>query len=416
MRVGPLRFLALFGTAAFALGASRIPDLATGMKTDMAAASEDPTDLSAAASSDEALPHRIVLQPWHQHQALPLVIRLREPARLPERRPPPRVRLVAAVPTRAALAITQPQLPWNDVAVFTDSAGPDATRLAAAPQDSWVFTPPPASEQPGFSSQQFATAAYGQLKSGNRRAAARAFEKALGETPDDTNAPAWRSQLALMRRRWSGEVYLLGREQGPNGLGVAPLLGGGQAGSTLSFTPDPLARQPFSVTLRTAIPLRGDGLGTGFEGHGAQVALGARWQALPWMALSAERLVAVGSQGRDAWTLRAAGGGSHKVGRLLVDGYAEAGVVGASRRDVYASVQARAVVPIPIASGWTLQPGVGLWSSVQRAGGQTLDRVDVGPTVSLQLPHATLSLDYRYRVTGNVRPDSGVALTLSARF
>ena len=414
MRVGPLRFLALFGTAAFALGASRIPDLATGMKTDIAAASEDPAS-SPTTDPDEPLPQRMVLRRWEPHQDPPLVIRLRKMSA--RRLASPGIRLVAAVPDRSPTKRDQPTLPWNDLAVFTEQPAPDAPVIAEARQDSWTFTPPPpAPEQQEFSSQQFAVAAYGQLKAGNRRAAAKAFADALRETPDDTNAPAWQSQLALIRRRWSGEVYLLGRERGPNGLGVAPLLGGGQAGSTLSFTPDPLARQPFSVVLRTAIPLRGDGLGTGFEGHGAEVALGVRWQALPWMALSAERLVAVGNQGRDAWTLRAAGGGSHEFGRLLVDGYAEAGVVGAHRRDVYASAQARAVVQVPITTGWTLQPGVGLWSSVQRASGETLDRVDVGPTVSLQLPHATLSLDYRYRVTGNVRPDSGIALTLSARF
>ncbi len=259
-----------------------------------------------------------------------------------------------------------------------------------------------------------ATAAYAALPH-DRRAAARGFTAALAAAPDATGAPRWHRALDALERRWSGEAYVLFRDGGSPGFGVAPLLGGGQSGAALAWTLDPLARHPLSVVARATVAHRSAGFGIdGFDGGSVQAAVGLRWQVAPGASLTAERMVAVGDGARDAWTLRAAGGRAQKLGPVLADAYAEAGIVGARRRDLFASVQARAVTPF-LTGPVRIEPGVSLWSSIQRAG-TTVGRFDVGPTVTARAGPVAASLDYRVRVAGHAAPDTGPALTLSARF
>ena len=264
----------------------------------------------------------------------------------------------------------------------------------------------------GSTAFDLATTAYGDLARHDRRAAAQGFAAALAATPDAHNTTAWRGELAALRKQWAGEAYVLVRGAGPTSLGVAPLLGGGQSGATIAFTPDPLARRPLAVVARAVVAHEGAGFGiAGIDRRSAQAALGVRWQPTRGVSLTAERLIAAGSEARDAWVLRAAGGASQRIGPVLLDSYAEAGVVGARRLDTFASAQTRAALPLPAG----FDAGAGAWASVQHAA-TTVHRVDLGPTVGWHHGPFTARADWRFRVTGNAAPGSGPALTLSARF
>lgn len=272
--------------------------------------------------------------------------------------------------------------------------------------------PAPQPTPPSPTAFDLATAAYADLARRERRAAARGFAAAVAADPTAPYAAAWRAELGRLRRRWSGNAYVLVRGAGPVGLGVAPLLGGGQSGATLAYTLDPLTRRPLAVVGRAVIAHEGADFGiAGLDRGSLQTALGVRWQVMPGVSLTAERLIAAGSTARDAWVLRAAIGMARKLGPVALDAYAEAGIVGARRRDSFASTQARAALPLPAG----LDAGAGTWASVQDAG-TAVHRIDAGPTIGWRLGPLTARADWRFRVAGDAAPGSGPALTLSAAF
>jgi hypothetical protein len=161
-----------------------------------------------------------------------------------------------------------------------------------------------------------------------------------------------------------------------------------------------------AVTARLSSPLR--------TVRGAEAAVGAEWQpaaALP-LRLLAERRQALGSDGRNAFALTLHGGVSELPlpAGLRMDAYAQAGVVGARSRDLFAEGTLRASRSLP--AGFSL--GVAAWGAAQ----PNVSRLDVGPT--LQLPvralRTTLLADWRVRVAGNAGPGSGPAFTLLTDF
>jgi hypothetical protein len=147
---------------------------------------------------------------------------------------------------------------------------------------------------------------------------------------------------------------------------------------------------------------------------GSEGALGLDWQParrLP-LHLLAERRQALGRDGRSAFGLTLYGGvDDAALGRLRIDAYAQAGIVGARRRDGFADGGLRLSLP-----AGRLKLGAGLWTAVQPG----VARVDVGPQLSLRVGVAgrpvTLAADWRLRVAGNARPGSGPAVTLATGF
>ena len=243
-----------------------------------------------------------------------------------------------------------------------------------------------------------------------------AFDAALAADPGADNAPTWARERRRLGKHWSADAYVFLRDDGNLSIAPYPLLGGGQSGASLAWTPVPLARRPLHAVVRITTANTGGLQVNGFDTGTAQAAAGVRWQALPEFSLSAERLFAVGRGGRDAWTLRAAGGAAKRIGPILADAYAEGGVIGARHRDMFAGVQARVVVPLALA-GLRLEPGGGIWSGIQRAK-STVERVDVGPTLGIvtDRSHLRATVDYRFQLTGNAAPGSGPAVTLSTAF
>lgn len=211
--------------------------------------------------------------------------------------------------------------------------------------------------------------------------------------------------------RWSGSAWVYAREGG-GGRSLAALgqLGGSQAGGRLRWRINPGDQLRAALYGRLSGPLG--------DSSGAEAAFGAEWHPLPgrpfWIA--AERRIALGKQGRDAWSAYAAGG-IWKPGLpygLTLDGYAQAGVVGAKRRDLFADGALRLSRPVFGEHGPRL--GAGMWGAAQPG----VARLDIGPHARIPFEVAkqpiSLSADYRIRVAGDAEPGSGVAITLASDF
>lgn len=288
------------------------------------------------------------------------------------------------------------------------AAPPGVAPIASLPPAAPAM-PPPGPRNPGF---DLATRAYAELAAGNRRRAAGLFQEAIEAGPDPRRSE-WQAQRRSLTRRWSAEAYVLARDAGPVNPAAGPLLGGGQAGANLAYTPDPLMRRPLALVARLNAANSDD--------RSAQAALGLRWQPARGVTLSAERLIAIGENARNDWTLRAAAGAALRRGRAEWSGYGEAGVLG--NGDVYAGAQTRATVDIARAGPVAIAAGPAAWASVQTGdapGAATIHRADIGPTVVARAPLGRLTVevaaDWRFRVAGNAAPDSGPALKLSTRF
>ncbi|KAB7644841.1 hypothetical protein [Polymorphobacter fuscus] len=265
---------------------------------------------------------------------------------------------------------------------------------------------------PGF---DLATRAYARLAAGDRRGADALFGAAIAAADAGGGAPQaadWTRARQQLRRRWSGDAFVLFRDAGtPGGAAASPVLGGGQSGGSLAWRIDPLARRPLAVLARVYAAHDDRDL---IDGKTTQAALGVRWQPLPGVSIAAERLIAVGRQTSGDWNFRVAVGGERQLGPVRVDGYGEAGARG--NGDVYAGGEARAAVPVGRVAGVGLSAGPGVWGSIQ-TGFVTVSRVDVGAGVTGRLPAGVaVRADYRWRVAGNAAPISGPAVTVSVGF
>jgi len=121
----------------------------------------------------------------------------------------------------------------------------------------------------------------------------------------------------------------------------------------------------------------------------------------------------IGREGRSDFSLSLYGGGERRLlaGRLRVEAYGQAGVVGIEERDLFADGLARASIVAGRA-----QVGVGIWGGAQPGAA----RLDAGPQASTRLSilgvDVRASAEWRLRVAGDAAPGSGPAVTLSTDF
>ena len=214
--------------------------------------------------------------------------------------------------------------------------------------------------------------------------------------------------LLARSSRWSGSAWAFERQGIGSSLSPGGSLGGSQLGARLGFRINDDPARPLAISGRLYAP-RDD-----FDA--AEAAAGIEWQPLRQLPvrLLAERRQALGSKGRSAFSLLAHGGisGRRLAGPVLVDGYAQAGVVGARSRDLFADWSLR----LGVAVDDRIKIGLGAWGAAQPG----IARLDAGPQASVRLPLAgasvTLAADWRFRVAGDASPGSGPALTLSTDF
>lgn len=206
--------------------------------------------------------------------------------------------------------------------------------------------------------------------------------------------------------RWSGAFWLLARRDGPEGaLAPGGTLGGSQAGARLLYRLSESRAGTLSLSARAYLPLR--------RPRGAEAAAGVDWRPLRLpLHLLAERRQRLGRDGRSAFALTAYGGGSVALPlKTRLDAYAQAGVVGLRRRDLFVDGAARIV-----RRAGPVEIGGGVWGAAQPG----VARVDIGPSLALPLRVRAITLrlgaDWRFRVAGHAAPDSGPTLTLGADF
>jgi hypothetical protein len=209
----------------------------------------------------------------------------------------------------------------------------------------------------------------------------------------------------------AGWVYLReGSGNAPETIGAASQLGGSQAGLRLGygFGDGGRTRAYGRATIAVQRPQQ------------REIAFGLAFAPLAHVPVDVaiEQRVAAGKEGRTALAVMASGGVSEVAlpAGFRLDAYAQAGVVGARRRDGFADgaiVVDRRLGPddtSPLRLGalaaGAVQPGAA--------------RVDVGPRLTLRLPQvgegSRIALDWRQRVAGDARPESGLALTLASDF
>jgi len=220
--------------------------------------------------------------------------------------------------------------------------------------------------------------------------------------------PAFALPNASPASRWTGSAWVFHRDD-TNGGTLAPggALGGSQAGLRLTYRLNNDSRRPLSLSARLYTPLDAP--------RGAEAALGIDWRpiaALP-INLLAERRQAVGRDGRSDFALMLHGGTETRIarGRIRIEAYGQAGIVGIERRDLFADGAITATARIG-----PVDVGGGAWGGAQPG----VSRLDLGPHAGFRLPvgRATIraAAEWRFRVAGDATPGSGPALTISAGF
>lgn len=209
----------------------------------------------------------------------------------------------------------------------------------------------------------------------------------------------------------SGWAYLRGGDaRAPVGSGAGSQLGGGQAALRLmrGFGATGRLRAYGRASIAIDRPRQRE-LALGFA-----FAPAARWP----VDIAVERRIALGAEGRDAFAAMVTGG----VGDIAlpagfrVEAYGQAGVVGARSRDAFADGAVVVDRPLGADDRTPFRLG-GLAAGAVQPGAA---RFDVGPRLTLRLPDVgeggRIALDWRQRIAGDARPESGVALTLAADF
>lgn len=218
--------------------------------------------------------------------------------------------------------------------------------------------------------------------------------------------------LPRVSSRWGLYAWMYLRE-GSASTSVAPngQLGGSQAGLRATWR---LTRDISDITLAASMRLsRPIAMAEGGEG-----AVGLEINAPPHfpVRLMAERRIRLEQGGRNAWSLSAASGVDTQLDdpHWRVETYAQAGIVGARRRDGFVDGAVR--VSRRIGPDETMAAGVGLWGSVQPG----VERIDVGPYLAGVLASGAAPIRWevalRARVLGEARPATGLTFTLSGGF
>lgn len=244
-------------------------------------------------------------------------------------------------------------------------------------------------------------------------------------------SPAVRSQLALLDRRWQIQGYMVSRQNEPDRFRAdrtLPGLGGSQAvvGLTWRLNDDPA--RPLNAGIRAASALASSS-GSGTLAS-TQIVAGAslRPSSDINLVLAAERLIKAGRDSRNAWMLRT--GWSTGTGLPIAPGQtsrwgwtldAQAGVIGASSRDLFGGIDVRAGRSIAITPSMSVVPYLGVSSLAERTDGNAT-LVEAAPGVALRyempggMPPLDARLDWRQRIAGNAAPANGLTFTVATQF
>lgn len=314
-----------------------------------------------------------------------------------------------ALPLHAAGIIARPQLLRPDAMVLAGAALAPRIPVAAAPAAMTGLQPlAPVRGSGNWSARRHGVryaliAPY--LQPGRSAPLAADTELARPGAMLLTSSPPRKGQ-------WNASAWVFLRQgRGPTLAAGTPQLGGSQLG--LRVERRILGSTDLRLHARASTS-------ASRSGRDAEAALGLSLRPVRQLPVTvqAERRIAIGPDGRSAFAVAASGGVSDvDLGQgVHLDAYAQAGIVGARRRDGF--VDGAVVVDRRLTSIKSADVRLG----VLAAGGAQpgASRIDVGPRLSVRLPTigegGRVAVDWRQRIAGTASPRSGVALTLAADF
>jgi hypothetical protein len=152
---------------------------------------------------------------------------------------------------------------------------------------------------------------------------------------------------------------------------------------------------------------------------GKEAAVALDWRPIRRVpvTVSIERRAGLDRDGRDAFAAGVFGGGEVALALgFSLDGYGQAGLVGLKRGDAYVDGAVRMERKLVDAGRFRLAAGAGAWGGAQPGA----SRLDVGPQLVAHVPVGRSGLrigaEWRMRVAGHARPNSGAALSIGADF
>ena len=240
---------------------------------------------------------------------------------------------------------------------------------------------------------------------------------------EDATAPATEAAPRLVSQvipptapmdRWSLSAWSILRPGRASTSSIpSGQLGGSQIGARLVYRLwQPTPASSLNAYGRLSAPVQTS------SGREAAIGVSAKTLKPIPIELGVERRIALSRGGRSAWTLIASGGISDKViaKRIILNGYAQAGLVGLHKRDGFADGEAVISYQLPVKSKSAVELGIGIWGAVQ----PRISRIDAGPSVTVRPVIAgtryRISAQWREAISGNARPGSGPALVIGADF
>ncbi len=209
--------------------------------------------------------------------------------------------------------------------------------------------------------------------------------------------------------RPSVAIWLVWRGASGAALASGGQLGGSQIGAR-ALVPVGQVRATSRIALsgRISSPL------SQMNGKEAALGLFVRQEGQIPLELGIERRFALDPGGRDAMALVGSTGIYDYAlgGGFRLDGYAQAGVVGFRRRDLFADGALLIERPVFGDDRHSLRLGAGVWGAAQPG----LSRLDIGPVATARSGNIRVTGAWRVRVAGRAAPASGPALTIGADF
>ena len=148
-----------------------------------------------------------------------------------------------------------------------------------------------------------------------------------------------------------------------------------------------------------------------------EIAAGLRWQPLSRapFTLTAERRFR--NARADAFAVYLAGGQSSEIPlKFRLDAFAQAGIVSGKDGGPFFDVTTRAERKLMTIGKTPVTIGGGIWGGGQKG----VFRIDAGPTIGTEVAlgdgRLRINADWRFRISGDARPASGPAVTLSTSF
>lgn len=229
----------------------------------------------------------------------------------------------------------------------------------------------------------------------------------LGDMAATQIAPVPPLSLRERSDRWQASAWLMTRGAFAPGMRQ---LGGSQAG----------------IVVRRALTERIGAYGRAtapLAGRGSELALGLdlRPGDAPVRLIAEHRFGIDGTEGGPALGAVAGIGPQPAVAdrpdlAVDIEAYGQAGVIWRERAAPYGDGFVRVSRKLADTGGADLDVGLGAWAAAQR----DAQRLDIGPSIGVRMPvgdrQLRTSIDWRERVAGEVRPGSGIALTLAADF